>query len=104
MFWIDTDKALPAMNSQVVMFKVNLAGKYIVKGHYDHNKQCWHTESGHYIIILDADEARRFHYLLRHPNVEEIQRKLKACNDALAKMNYRENEDGTTSFDIDLEV
>lgn len=40
MFWIDTDKALPAMNSQVVMFKVNLAGKYIVKGHYDHNKQC----------------------------------------------------------------
>ncbi len=40
MFWIDTDKALPAMNGQVVMFKVNLAEKYIVKGHYDHNKQC----------------------------------------------------------------
>ncbi len=54
MFWIDTDKALPAMNSQVVMFKVNLAGKYIVKGHYDHNKQCWHTESGHYISTDDV--------------------------------------------------
>lgn len=54
MFWIDTDKALPAMNSQVVMFKVNLAGKYIVKGHYDHNKQCWHTESGHYISADDV--------------------------------------------------
>ncbi len=61
----------------------------------------------HYVnsdIILDADEARWFQYLLRHPNVEEVQRKLKACNDALAKMNYRENEDGTTSFDIDIEV
>lgn len=34
----------------------------------------------HYVngdIILDADEARRFQHLLRHPNVEEIQRKLK---------------------------
>ena len=40
MFWIDTDKALPAMNDQVVMFKVSLAEKYIVKGHYDYNKQC----------------------------------------------------------------
>lgn len=61
----------------------------------------------HYVnedIILSADGAKRLRYLLRHPNVEEIQRKLKACNDALAKMNYRENEDGTTSFDIDLEV
>ena len=49
MFWIDTDKALPAMNSQIVKFKVNLAGKYITKGHYDHNKQCWYTENGSYI-------------------------------------------------------
>lgn len=60
----------------------------------------------HYVnsdIILDADEARRFQYLLRHPNVEEVQRKLKACNDALAEMNYRENEDGTASFDIDID-
>lgn len=61
----------------------------------------------HYVngdIILDADEARRFQHLLRHPNVEEVQRKLKACNDALAEMNYRESEDGTTSFDIDIGV
>ncbi len=60
----------------------------------------------HYVngdIILDADEARRFQHLLRHPNVEEIQRKLKACNDALVEMNYRENEDGITSFDIDID-
>ena len=61
----------------------------------------------HYVngdIILDADEARRFQYLLRHPNVEEVQKKLKACNDALAEMNYRENEDGTTSFDIGVDI
>ena len=61
----------------------------------------------HYVnsdIILDADEARRFQYLLRHPNVEEIQRKLKACNDALAEMNHQENEDGTSSFDIDIDI
>lgn len=25
MFWIDADKALPAMNGQIVKFKVNLA-------------------------------------------------------------------------------
>lgn len=54
MFWIDTDKALPAMNGQVVMFKVNLAEKYIVKGHYDHNKQCRSTESGQYISAGDV--------------------------------------------------
>lgn len=54
MFWIDTDKALPAMNSQIVKFKVNLAGKYIVKGHYDHNKQCWYTESGQHISADDV--------------------------------------------------
>lgn len=61
----------------------------------------------HYVngdIILDADEAKRFQYLLRHPNVEEVQKKLKACNDALTEMNYRENEDGTTSFDIDIDI
>lgn len=61
----------------------------------------------HYVnsdIILDADEERRFQYLLRHSNVEEVQRKLKACNEALAEMNYQENEDGTSSFDIDIEV
>lgn len=61
----------------------------------------------HYVngdIILDADEARRFQHLLRHPNVEEIQRKLKDCNDALVEINYQENEDGTSSFDIDIEV
>lgn len=61
----------------------------------------------HYVngdIILDADEARRFQHLLRHPNVEEIQRKLKACNEALAEMNYQENEDGTSSFDIDIDI
>lgn len=61
----------------------------------------------HYVnsdTILDVDEARRFQHLLRHPNVEEIQRKLKACNEALAEMNYQENEDGTSSFDIDIEV
>ena len=54
MFWIDTDKALPAMNSQTVMFKVNLSGKYIAKGHYDHNKQCWYTENGSYINADDV--------------------------------------------------
>lgn len=61
----------------------------------------------HYVnsdIILDADEARRFQHLLRHPNVEEIQRKLNACNEALAEMNYQENEDGTSSFDIDIDI
>lgn len=61
----------------------------------------------HYVnsdIILDADEARRFQYLLRHPNVEEVQRKLKACSEALAEMNYRENEDRTTYFDIDIDI
>lgn len=61
----------------------------------------------HYVnndIILDTDEARRFQYLLRHPNVEEVQKKLKACSDALAEMNYRENEDGTSSFDIDIDI
>ena len=61
----------------------------------------------HYVngdIILDANEAKRFQYLLRHPNVEEVQKKLKACNDTLAEMNYRENEDGTTSFDIDIDI
>lgn len=61
----------------------------------------------HYVngdIILDADEARRFQHLLRHPNVEEIQRKLKDCNEALTEMNYQENEDGTSSFDIDIDI
>ena len=59
----------------------------------------------HYVnedIILSADGAKRLRYLLSHPDVEEIQRKLKACNDALAEMNYRENEDGTFSFDIEV--
>ena len=61
----------------------------------------------HYVnsdIILDADEARRFQYLLRHPNVEEIQRKLKACNEALAEMNYQENEGRNFFFDIDIDI
>lgn len=54
-------------------------------------------------IILSADGAKRLQYLLRHPDVEETQKKLKECMDSLAKMNYQENEDGTASFDIDLE-
>lgn len=60
----------------------------------------------HYVnsdIILDVDEARRFQYLLRHPNVEEVQKKLKTCSEALVEMNCQENEDGTTSFDIDID-
>lgn len=61
----------------------------------------------HYVnedIILSADGAKRLRYLLSHPNPEEVQKKLKACIEDLAKMNYRENEDGTASFDIDIEV
>lgn len=54
-------------------------------------------------IILSADGAKRLQYLLRHPDVEETQKKLKECMDSLTKMNYQENEDGTASFDIDLE-
>lgn len=54
MFWIDTEKALPAMNGQIVMFKVDLAGKYIAKGHYDNNKKCWYTEKGSYISADDV--------------------------------------------------
>lgn len=38
----------------------------------------------------------------QYKNGEEVQRRLKACNDALAEMNYRENEDGTFSFDIEV--
>lgn len=61
----------------------------------------------HYVngdIILSADGAERLQYLLSHPNPEEVQKKLKECMDSLAEMNYRENEDGTASFDIDIEV
>lgn len=61
----------------------------------------------HYVnedIILSADEAKRFKYLLSHPDVENTQKRLKECMDFLAEMNYQENEDGTASFDIDLEV
>lgn len=61
----------------------------------------------HYVnsdIILDTDEARRFQYLLRHPDVENTQKKLKECMDSLAEMNYQENEDGTSSFDIDIDI
>ena len=61
----------------------------------------------HYVnedIILSADGAKRLKYLLSHPDVEETQKKLKKCLDSLAEMNYQENEDGTASFDIDLEV
>lgn len=61
----------------------------------------------HYVngdIILSADGAERLQYLLSHPNPEEVQKKLKTCIEDLAKMNYRENEDGTASFDIDIEV
>ena len=55
-------------------------------------------------IILSSDGTKRLQYLLSHPDVENTQKKLKECMDSLAEMNYRENEDGTTSFDIDLEV
>lgn len=61
----------------------------------------------HYVnedIILSADEAKRLQYLLSHPDVENTQKRLKECMDFLAEMNYQENEDGTASFDIDLEV
>jgi len=43
-------------------------------------------------------------YLLSDPDVENTQKRLKECMDSLAEMNYRENEDGTASFDIDIEV
>ena len=52
---------------------------------------------------MSADGAKRLQYLLSHPDVENTQKKLKECMDSLAEMNYRENEDGTTSFDIDFE-
>lgn len=61
----------------------------------------------HYVnedIILSADGAKRLRYLLSHPDVENTQKRLKECMDSLAEMNYRENEDGTASFYIDLEV
>ena len=61
----------------------------------------------HYVngdIILSADGAERLQYLLRHPDVENTQKKLKECVDSLAEMNYQEYEDGTSSFDIDIEV
>lgn len=61
----------------------------------------------HYVnedIILSADGAKRLRYLLSHPDVENTQKRLKECMDSLAEMNYRENEDGTASFDIVLEV
>lgn len=61
----------------------------------------------HYInedIILSDDGSERLRYLLSHPDVENTQKKLKECMDSLAEMNYQENEDGTFSFDIDIEV
>lgn len=61
----------------------------------------------HYVngdIILSADGTERLQYLLRHPDVENTQKKLKECVDSLAEMNYQEYEDGTSSFDIDIEV
>ena len=61
----------------------------------------------HYVnedIILSADGAKRLRYLLSHPDVENTQKRLKECMDSLVEMNYRENEDGTASFDIDIEV
>ena len=61
----------------------------------------------HYVngdIILSADGAKRLQYLLGHPDVEETQKKLKECMDSLAEMNYREYEDGTASFDIDIDI
>lgn len=61
----------------------------------------------HYInedIILSDDGSKRLRYLLSHPDVENTQKKLKKCTDSLAKMNYRENEDGTSSFDIDIDI
>lgn len=61
----------------------------------------------HYVnedIILSADGAKRLKYLLEHPDVEETQKKLKKCIDSLTEMNYQENEDGTSSFDIDIDI
>lgn len=60
----------------------------------------------HYVnsdIILSPDGAKRLRYLLSHPDVENTQKKLKECMDSLAKMNYQENEDGTSSFDVDID-
>lgn len=47
MFWISTDKAMPAYDEQVVKIKVADPYKdYITKGWYDHKREEWFSIDG----------------------------------------------------------
>jgi hypothetical protein len=47
MFWISTDKAIPAYNDQIVKVKVaDFTKDYITYGYYNHKEQCWYSIDG----------------------------------------------------------
>ena len=47
MFWIDTDKAIPAYDKQLVIIRVaDFTTDYITEGWYDHNRQEWFRFDG----------------------------------------------------------
>ena len=48
MFWISTDKAIPAFDSQVVKVKVaDFFSDYITEGYYNHKEQIWYSITGY---------------------------------------------------------
>lgn len=48
MFWISTDRAIPAFDSQIVKVKVaDFTKDYVVDGYYNHNEQVWYSVDGY---------------------------------------------------------
>lgn len=46
-FWVNTDKAIPSYDEQLVKIKVaDSAGDYITEGWYDHEEQKWYSADG----------------------------------------------------------
>lgn len=46
-FWVNTDKAIPSYDEQLVKIKVaDSAGDYITEGWYNHEEQKWYSAGG----------------------------------------------------------
>ena len=79
MFWISTEKALPAFTEQVVKIKVaDAAGSYKTEGWYDHNKREWYAIKGN--CVHDDVFAWKHHRPIKRLSREERERKMKEYN------------------------
>ena len=79
MFWISTEKALPAFSDQIVKIKVaDFAGNYTAEGWYDHNKQEWYAIEGN--CVHDDVFAWKHHRPIKKLSYKERERKMKEYN------------------------